>query len=128
MYVSIVAEISNKDCTGDRSSHKSTAKTTKTAATAISLGCRFGGGVFSPSLFIGAMTGGAYGIIAASVYPELAAGHGLYAIVGMGATAAAVLGAPISTILMVFELTGDYELTIAVMIATCEGEVTLVDA
>ena len=89
----------------------------KTAATAISLGCRFGGGVFSPSLFIGAMTGGAYGIIAASVFPELAAGHGLYAIVGMGATAAAVLGAPISTILIVFELTGDYRVTIAVMLA-----------
>ena len=89
----------------------------KTAATAISLGCRFGGGVFSPSLFIGAMTGGAYGIIAAMVFPELAAGHGLYAIIGMGATAAAVLGAPISTILIVFELTGDYRVTIAVMLA-----------
>ena len=89
----------------------------KTAATAISIGCRFGGGVFSPSLFLGAMTGGAYGIIAAIVFPELAASHGLYAIVGMGAVAAAVLGAPISTILIVFELTGDYRVTIAVMLA-----------
>ena len=90
----------------------------KTAATAICLGCGFGGGVFSPSLFIGAMTGGAYGIIATSVFPHLSSGHGAYAIVGMGAVAGAVLGAPISTILMIFELTGDYAITIAVMIAT----------
>lgn len=91
--------------------------TAKTAATAICLGCRFGGGVFSPSIMLGAMTGGAYGIIAAYVFPEMAASHGLYAIVGMGAMAAAVLGAPISTILIVFELTGDYKITIAVMVA-----------
>jgi CIC family chloride channel protein len=89
----------------------------KTAATAITLGCRFGGGVFSPSLFLGAMTGGAFGIIAAKAFPEMAAGHGAYAIVGMGAVAAAVLRAPISTILIVFELTGDYEMTIAAMVA-----------
>ena len=90
----------------------------KTAATAISLGCGFGGGVFSPSLCIGAMTGGAFGIIAASAFPDLAASHGAYAIVGMSALAAATLGAPISTILIVFELTGDYQITIAVMLAT----------
>ena len=90
----------------------------KTAATAISLGCRFGGGVFSPSLCIGAMTGGAFRIIAASVFPHLAASHGAYAIVGMSALAAATLGAPISTILIVFELTGDYQITVAVMLAT----------
>ncbi|MDA1098333.1 MAG: chloride channel protein [Proteobacteria bacterium] len=90
----------------------------KTAATAISLGCRFGGGVFSPSLCLGAMTGGAFGIIAASVFPELATSNGAYAIVGMSALAAATLGAPISTILIVFELTGDYQITVAVMLAT----------
>jgi len=90
----------------------------KTAATAISIGCRFGGGVFSPSLFIGAMTGGAFGLMAAGVFPHLAASHGAYAIVGMSAVAAAVLGAPISTILIVFELTGDYQITVAVMAAT----------
>lgn len=90
----------------------------KTAATAISIGCRFGGGVFSPSLYLGAMTGGAFGLIASAVFPELAASHGAYAIVGMSALAAAVLGAPISTILIVFELTSDYAMTVAVMIAT----------
>jgi CIC family chloride channel protein len=90
----------------------------KTAATAITLGCRFGGGVFSPSLYLGAMTGGAFGVIASTVFPELSASHGAYAIVGMSALAAAVLGAPISTILIVFELTSDYQMTVAVMVAT----------
>ncbi len=90
----------------------------KTAATAISLGSGFGGGVFSPSLYLGAMVGGAFGVVATLVFPHLSSGHGAYTIVGMGAVAGAVLGAPISTILMVFELTSDYELTIAVMIAT----------
>lgn len=90
----------------------------KTATTAISLGCGFGGGVFSPSLYLGAMLGGAFGVIATLVFPHLSSGHAAYTIVGMGAVAGAVLGAPISTILMVFELTGDYELTIGVMIAT----------
>lgn len=89
----------------------------KMAATAITLGAGFGGGVFSPTLFMGAMTGGTFGLIAAWMFPELAAEHGLYAIVGMGAMAAAVLGAPISTTLIVFELTGDYRVTIALMVA-----------
>jgi len=90
----------------------------KTAATALTIGSGAGGGVFSPSLFIGAMVGGAFGVIATEVLPDLSSGHGAYTLVGMGAVAGAVLGAPMSTILMVFELTGDYELTIGVMIAT----------
>lgn len=89
----------------------------KIAATAITLASRFGGGVFSPSLYLGAMAGGAFGIIAATVFPGMASAHGLYAIVGMGAVAAAVLGAPLSTTLIVFELTADYEVTIALLLA-----------
>jgi CIC family chloride channel protein len=89
----------------------------KTIATAITLASRFGGGVFSPSLYLGAMAGGAFGIIAASIFPSVASSEGLYAIVGMGAVAAAVLGAPISTTLIVFELTGGYEMTIALLLA-----------
>jgi CIC family chloride channel protein len=90
----------------------------KTAATAISLGGGFGGGIFSPSLFLGAMLGGAFGIVATTAFPHLSSGHGAYSIIGMSAVAGAVLGAPISTILMIFELTSDYSLTIGVMIAT----------
>jgi len=96
---------------------------TKTAATAISLGCGFGGGVFSPSLFIGAMIGGAYGVIATSAFPELSSGHGAYTLIGMSAVAGAVLGAPISTTLMVFELTSNYALTIGAMAATAIASV-----
>jgi CIC family chloride channel protein len=90
----------------------------KTLATALCLVSGFGGGVFSPSLFIGAMVGGAFGSIATSFFPDLSSGQGAYTMVGMGAVTGAVLGAPISTILIVFELTGGYALTIAVMIAT----------
>lgn len=88
----------------------------KTIATAIALGSRFGGGVFSPALYLGAMTGGAFGLIAASVFPEVGSSEGLYAILGMGAVAAAVLGAPISTTVMVFELTGGFALSLALML------------
>lgn len=89
----------------------------KTIATAITLACRFGGGVFSPSLYLGAMIGGAFGLVATSIFPELGSNQGVYSIIGMGAVASAVLGAPVSTILIVFEMTGDYSITIAVMIA-----------
>lgn len=88
----------------------------KTAATAITLASRFGGGIFSPSLYLGAMTGGAFGLIAASAFPELASSEGLYSILGMGAVAAAVLGAPVSTTMIVFELTGGYALSIALLL------------
>ncbi|MBO6758559.1 MAG: chloride channel protein [Roseibium sp.] len=89
----------------------------KTAATAITLASRFGGGIFSPALYLGAMTGGAFGVIAASAFPEVASSHGLYAILGMGAVAAAVLGAPVSTTVIVFELTGGYALSIALLLS-----------
>jgi len=88
----------------------------KTVATAIALGSGFAGGVFSPSLFLGAMTGGAFGIVATMIFPEYGSAAGAYSVTGMAGVAAAVLGAPISTILIVFELTSDYKLTIAVMI------------
>lgn len=88
----------------------------KTIATAITLASRFGGGVFSPALYLGAMTGGTFGLIAANISPHFASSEGLYAILGMGAVAAAVLGAPISTTMIVFELTGGYGLTIALLL------------
>lgn len=88
----------------------------KTATTAVSLASRLVGGVFSPALYLGAMTGGAFGIIAASVFPTAASSNGLYAILGMGAVAGAVLGAPLSTVLIIFELTGGYTMTIALLL------------
>jgi CIC family chloride channel protein len=89
----------------------------KVAAVAITVGGRMGGGVFSPSLMVGALTGLAYGLIATAVFPNVSGSETLYALAGMGAVAAAVLGAPISTTLIVFELTGDWQTGLAVMIA-----------
>ena len=89
----------------------------KIFATALCLGFGFSGGVFSPALVLGAAVGSSYGLIAADVFPELASGVGVYTVVGMGAVAAAVLGAPISTTLIIFEITGDYKLSLAVMLA-----------
>ncbi len=89
----------------------------KILATGLSLGFGFGGGIFSPSLVVGAMLGGAFGLLVAYVLPDLSADETGYTLVGMGAVAAAVLGAPISTTLIIFEMTGDYEITTGVMLA-----------
>jgi len=89
----------------------------KTFAVAITMGGRMGGGVFSPSLMIGALTGLSFGLIATSIFPDVSGSYTLYALAGMGAVAAAVLGAPISTTLIVFELTGDWQTGLAVMVA-----------
>jgi CIC family chloride channel protein len=89
----------------------------KTVAVAITMAGRMGGGVFSPSLMIGALTGLAFGLIATHILPDVSGSETLYALAGMGAVAAAVLGAPISTTLIVFELTGDWQTGLAVMVA-----------
>ncbi|MDX1541951.1 MAG: chloride channel protein, partial [Geminicoccaceae bacterium] len=96
----------------------------KAAATALSLGSGFGGGVFSPSLVLGALTGATFGIIAGSLFPDLGSSPSVYAILGMGAVAACVLGAPISTVIMIFELTTDYGVTFALMAAVAVASVT----
>ncbi|TDL81959.1 chloride channel protein [Palleronia sediminis] len=89
----------------------------KTAAVAITMGGRMGGGIFSPSLMLGSLVGLAFGLVATSVFPDQSGSETLYALAGMGALAAAVLGAPISTTLIVFELTGDWQTGLAVMVA-----------
>ncbi|MCV6596041.1 MAG: chloride channel protein, partial [Mangrovicoccus sp.] len=89
----------------------------KALAVAITLAGRMGGGVFSPSLMVGALTGLAFGYVATSFFPEVSGSEAVYALAGMGALAASVLGAPISTTLIVFELTGNWQVGIAVMTA-----------
>ncbi len=90
----------------------------KLIASAVSFGCRFGGGVFSPSLFLGAVLGAAVG---AALHLFLAAANpapaSFYAVVGMGALSGAVLGAPLSTTLIVFEMTNSYETAIGALVA-----------
>ncbi|WP_299841539.1 chloride channel protein [uncultured Jannaschia sp.] len=89
----------------------------KVAATSVTMGGRMGGGIFSPALMVGALTGLAFGGMATAVFPNVSGSETLYALAGMGAVAGAVLGAPISTTLIVFELTGDWQTGLAVMTA-----------
>ncbi|WP_299782761.1 chloride channel protein [uncultured Roseobacter sp.] len=89
----------------------------KAVAVAITMAGRMGGGIFSPSLMVGALTGLSFGLIATSIFPDVSGSISLYALAGTGAVAAAVLGAPISTTLIVFELTGDWQTGLAVMVA-----------
>lgn len=89
----------------------------KGVATSAALGFGFGGGVFSPSLTMGALIGSFFGQLATQVFPTLSSGPGAYSLIGMGAMAAAVLGAPVSTVLIVFEMTHDTVLTVAMMMA-----------
>ena len=93
----------------------------KLGAVALALGSGFPGGVFGPAIYLGAMLGGVAWHAAAFWLPaELAgslAGQGVWATVGMASVASALLGAPISTILITFELTHDYAITLGVMTA-----------
>ncbi|MHA6287196.1 chloride channel protein [Maricaulis sp. CAU 1757] len=91
--------------------------TLKVIATIITLACRFGGGVFSPSMYLGAMLGSAFGLIMTALLGDQTAGASFFAVIGMGAVAGAVLGAPLSTTLIVFELTASYEASVAVLVA-----------
>jgi CIC family chloride channel protein len=87
----------------------------KLLATSITLGSGGSGGVFAPSLFLGAMTGGAIGVLANLWFPDVTAGAGAYALVGMGAVVAGTTHAPITAILIIFELTSDYTLLLPLM-------------
>jgi len=81
----------------------------KIIATSLSLGSGGSGGVFAPSLFIGAMLGGAFGTVAHQLFPSLVASSGAYALVGTRA--------PVTSIIMLFELTWDYEIILPLMLA-----------
>ncbi len=90
----------------------------KILATSFSIGSRMAGGIFSPSIFIGAVLGGFFGAMVQQAFAFNISDPAVYAVLGMGAVAGAIMGAPISTILIVFELTGNYAVTIALMVAT----------
>jgi chloride channel protein, CIC family len=94
----------------------------KALASAISIGSGFRGGLFSASLLLGGLLGSAVWAAAFDIVPAHIALHSAYAVVGIGAVAASVVGAPLTMILLVFETTSDYTVTVgvalAVMIAT----------
>ncbi len=95
----------------------------KLIATALTLGSGGAGGVFTPSLFCGAMVGGAYGYGLHALVPGLETNFGAYAAVGMAAVAAGSSHAPLSAILMLFEFTGNYELILPLMVASITASV-----
>jgi len=89
----------------------------KLLATSITLGSGGSGGIFAPSLFIGAMAGGVFGTLCHALFPGITASPGAYSIVGMGAVVAGTTHGPLSAILILFELTGDYKIILPLMIA-----------
>ncbi|MCX5864791.1 MAG: chloride channel protein [Deltaproteobacteria bacterium] len=95
----------------------------KIAATALTLGSGGAGGVFAPALFIGAVTGGAFGSVAHSLLPQHTANPGAYAAVGIGAFLAAATHAPLTAIFLLFEMTGNYLIIIPIMLSSIIGTV-----
>jgi CIC family chloride channel protein len=89
----------------------------KALASAISIGCGFRGGLFSASLLLGSFLGTAYWLVCFHFMPTRIAVHSAYAVVGIGAVAASVVGAPMTMILLVFETTTDYTMTVGVALA-----------
>ncbi len=96
----------------------------KLIATCTTLGSGASGGIFSPSLFLGVVAGGLFGHVVHAVLPGLTAEPEAYAMVGMGAVVAGTTHAPVTSILMLFELTGDYHIILPVMIACTLSTVT----
>jgi len=90
----------------------------KILATSITIGSGGSGGIFAPSLFLGAMTGGFFGMVIHHVFPGATASPGAYSVVGMGAVVSATTHGPLTAILMLFEMTGDYKIILPLMI-TC---------
>jgi CIC family chloride channel protein len=89
----------------------------KIAATSLTIGSGSSGGVFAPSLFIGAMAGGSFGYFIHLLFPSITASSGAYGLVGMGAVLAATTHGPLHAILIIFEMTGDYKSIIPLMLS-----------
>ena len=75
------------------------------------------GGIFGPSLFLGAMLGGAIGTVAHNLFPQHVATAGAYALVGMGTAFAGIIRAPMTSVVMIFEITRDYAVIVPLMIS-----------
>ncbi|MFQ5692362.1 MAG: chloride channel protein [Nitrospinota bacterium] len=101
----------------------------KIAATSFTLGSGGSGGIFAPSLFMGAMLGGTFGGVVHSWFPAVTASAGAYALVGMAAVFASAARAPLTALLILFEMTRDYEivlpLALTVAISTAIGRLLL---
>ncbi len=89
----------------------------KMLATSLTIGIGGSGGVFAPSLFIGAMLGSAFGQVAQNLAPGVVGPVGAYGLIGMGAVFAGAARAPITAIVIMFELTGEYSIILPLMTA-----------
>lgn len=90
----------------------------KILSTSLTIGSGGSGGVFAPSLFIGSMLGGAFGHMVHAFLPTVTAAPGAYALVGMAAVFAGAARAPITSVLILFEMTDDYRIILPLMLAT----------
>jgi CIC family chloride channel protein len=89
----------------------------KIVATIVSYCSGNAGGIFAPSLFIGAMAGGVVGTVTNAVAPFPTAEPGAYALVGMGTLFAGIIRAPMTSVFMIFEITQDYQIIVPLMVA-----------
>ena len=89
----------------------------KLIAVVVSYSSGNAGGIFGPSLFLGAMLGGALGAVAHNLAPAYVAQPGVYALVGMGTAFAGIVRAPMTSVLMIFEITRDYSVIVPLMIS-----------
>lgn len=90
----------------------------KIVATSFTLGSGGSGGLFAPSLYIGGVVGGAFGYVIHYLFPSFTAFYGAYALVGMSATFGAAAQAPITSIVILFEMTNDYRIILPLMTST----------
>ena len=89
----------------------------KIMATSITIGSGGSGGIFAPSLFLGAMAGGFFGAVVHQLFPAVTASPGAYSIVGMGAVVSATTHGPLSAMLILFEMTGNYKIILPLMLS-----------
>jgi chloride channel protein, CIC family len=89
----------------------------KPVVAALTVGSGGSGGMFAPSMKMGAMLGGMYGKVVNNLFPGITAASGAYALVGMGALTAGIMRAPLTVILILFEVTGQYEIVLPIMFA-----------
>jgi CIC family chloride channel protein len=89
----------------------------KIVATATCYGSGNAGGIFGPALFIGAMIGGSVGAVAHAWFPAQTAGPGAYALIGMGTAFAGIVRTPLTSVIMIFEMTRDYSIIVPLMIS-----------
>lgn len=97
----------------------------KLLASAVSVGCGFRGGLFSSSLFLGSLLGALLAAVIGLVVPDAVVDPVTFTLVGMGATGAAVIGAPVTMILLVLEMTGNYPVTLGVLLAVLVASVAV---